>query len=1113
MLRANRLPAVRLCLPFLAALLSSAIVLAVSTDPSRAANAPLPDTGSSALVAHSASKQSSRRKSSSTQRAECAAAARTEKARKACAIKKAKGRAKKPSAPEAPLGPSLSPAFASPAVQGPAQVRVNGEASPTETPEPADPEGGGSPSKSPEGTGSSPVETSPTEPPLAETPPAETPPAKTPPVESPPVESPPAETSPVETPPETSPAETPLAGPPVEAPMVETSSVGKSSTTTTLASSANPSTVGQAVTYTATVSPAAATGAITFKEGGVAIPGCTKKAVTPGTATTCTTTYSVAGWHSIIAVYSGDNTYATSTSPTLTQVIHGDPVAVTLSSSLNPSTVGQAVTYTAMIDPATAAGTVEFTDSGSPIAGCTAQPVNSGSAKCATTFSAAGGPWIRAVYSGDSTYATSTSSYLTQTINKNASTVALASSANPSIVGQAVTYTATVGSAAATGAITFEEDGAAIPGCTKKAITPGTATTCTTTYSTVGWHLMVAVYSGDNTYFTSTSSTLTQVIHGDPPTVTLSASSNPSTVGQAVTYTATITGTVEFTSSGNPIPGCTAQIVSTGSAKCTTTFSAAGGPWIRAVYSGDSTYATSTSSYLTQTINTNVSAVALASSANPSIAGQAVTYTATVSPAAATGAITFKEDGITIPGCSKKAITPGAPTTCTTTYSATGWQSIIAVYSGDDTYATSTSPTLTQVIHGDPTTVTLSSSPNPSVVGQDVTYTAAVNPTTATGTVAFQEAGTALTGCSAQTINSGKATCSVASYANWGSYNVTATYGGASDYLGSTSSTMTQTVEPPPVGSTGPFRFFAPTSFWNEALPSEAPLDPNSAAIMGPFDQKIVDEEEAGKAPVAINTTSWSVPIYTVPADQATIKVKVTTENIWATPALQAAWNAVPLPANAQPAAGTDKHLLVWQPSTNRLWEFWQLEDTSEGWQAGWGGAMQNVSSDPGVYGSEAWPGAGTGWGASASSLSIAGGLITLEDLEKGVINHALAMGIPEVRGGVYASPAHRTDGTSSSSLSLPEGAHLRLDPSLDLAALHLPRVTLMIAEAAQRYGIVVRDHAATVSFYAQDPTPTGTNPYTGPHGYFEGKTPAQILASFPWSDLQLLKMELHSAS
>ncbi len=56
-----------------------------------------------------------------------------------------------------------------------------------------------------------------------------------------------------------------------------------------------------------------------------------------------------------------------------------------------------------------------------------------------------------------------------------------------------------------------------------------------------------------------------------------------------------------------------------------------------------------------------------------------------------------------------------------------------------------------------------------------------------------------------------------------------------------------------------------------------------------------------------------------------------------------------------------------------------------------------------------------------------------------------------------------------------------------------------MIAEAAQRYGIVVRDTAAHVTLYAQDPTPIGTNPYLlGPHGYFEGKSPQQLLEILP---------------
>ena len=312
-----------------------------------------------------------------------------------------------------------------------------------------------------------------------------------------------------------------------------------------------------------------------------------------------------------------------------------------------------------------------------------------------------------------------------------------------------------------------------------------------------------------------------------------------------------------------------------------------------------------------------------------------------------------------------------------------------------------------------------------------------------------------------------------------------------------------------PTEPAAPFRFFAPTSFWNTEPGAGAALDPHSAELVGAFDEEVDAELRAGRGP-SISTTSYAVPIYQVGAEQATVRVQL--DSPTPAPALQAAFAEVPLPADARASGGSDANLVVYQPSTDRLWEFWRFRRGPDGPEASWGGAIENVSQNPGVYGPEAWPGARPWWGSSASSLSIAGGLITLEDLEAGVIDHALALAIPGVLIGVHSLPARRADGTSESPLALPEGAHLRLDPGLDLTQLSMPPITRMLAEAAQRYGLFVRDGASVVHFFGQDPVSLGgANPYAGDSGYFEGRWPTELLASFPWEHLQLLKMDLRA--
>jgi large repetitive protein len=99
-----------------------------------------------------------------------------------------------------------------------------------------------------------------------------------------------------------------------------TQTVKKIATSTTLASSANPSIIGGQVTYTATVSPAPGGGTVTFTDNGTSITGCIAVTVSGGTAT-CATTPGTTGAHNIVASFNGSSAYAGSPSATVTQVV------------------------------------------------------------------------------------------------------------------------------------------------------------------------------------------------------------------------------------------------------------------------------------------------------------------------------------------------------------------------------------------------------------------------------------------------------------------------------------------------------------------------------------------------------------------------------------------------------------------------------------------------------------------------------------------------------------------------------------------------------------------------------------------------------------------------
>jgi len=231
-------------------------------------------------------------------------------------------------------------------------------------------------------------------------------------------------------------------------------------------------------------------------------------------------------------------------------------------------------------------------------------------------------------------------------------------------------------------------------------------------------------------------------------------------------------------------------VLSSGTAQYSTSSLAAGGHSITAAYSGDASYAASTSGILTQTVNKLNSTTGLVSSLNPSNTGDSVKFTATVAPSVAIGSVTFKDGSTTL---GTVALSGGMASLTTSSLSG-GSHNITAIYGGDSTYNGSTSGTVVQVVNTATklnTTTTLTSSSSPSNNGQTVTFTATVSPSTGpSGTVTFKD-GTTTLGTTA--LSSGNATMATSSLST-GPHSITATYNGDSNYNTSTSAVLTQTV-------------------------------------------------------------------------------------------------------------------------------------------------------------------------------------------------------------------------------------------------------------------------------------------------------------------------------
>ncbi|MDQ6839394.1 MAG: hypothetical protein M3137_13975 [Actinomycetota bacterium] len=255
---------------------------------------------------------------------------------------------------------------------------------------------------------------------------------------------------------------------------------------------------------------------------------------------------------------------------------------------------------------------------------------------------------------------------------------------------------------------------------------------------------------------------------------------------------------------------------------------------------------------------------------------------------------------------------------------------------------------------------------------------------------------------------------------------------------------------------------FASSSVFNMPLPSVT-----SSSVGAPTVPTGGLPATLASAPAA-DLYKFGLPIFS-DVTTSTPRYHVTCTQPWGSCGLSL--QAVPIPPDAAPNTGSDGRMVIIDPSSGLVYEFWQARRSPTGaWQASWGDISS--LSGPGNADVSGKP-ASTG-----SGMSPLAGTVTISDLSSGHINHALSFA-SSVTCPNFVAPAVESDGTTPPPNCLPEGSRVQLDPSINLATVAgITPLELMVGRALQLYGAICTDTAGTsMAFTFQLPPPTA-NPY-----------------------------------
>lgn len=234
----------------------------------------------------------------------------------------------------------------------------------------------------------------------------------------------------------------------------------------------------------------------------------------------------------------------------------------------------------------------------------------------------------------------------------------------------------------------------------------------------------------------------------------------------------------------------------------------------------------------------------------------------------------------------------------------------------------------------------------------------------------------------------------------------------------------------------GLWRPFSADSPFNVPIGPNPKIDPNSAAMIASL-----DPSGAGRG-FWINKDEYTIPIYYADASTPIRYVRCTNPwNKWG-PGFD---GYVPIPNGAIPDPTTDAVMVIVDLAQNKSWDMAQVRYTSSGWEA-YTGLVFDLT---GLGIRTTYPSSS----ARESGFAAIAGVIRLEEIQQGYIPHALVFGYKTPRKDVYVYPASACWNCTGGSNTLPMGARIQLDPTLNLDSLGLSRTGKIIARALQEYG------------------------------------------------------------